>query len=388
MTGESRLAEAKALLTQLVAFESVSDTSNLQLVEFVEGYLREHKLESSRAPNAASDKAAILATIGPRVDGGVVLSGHTDVVPVEGQPWSSPPFTLREDSGRIYGRGACDMKGFDACVLAMAPAFRDAGLKRPVHIVLSYDEETTCLGSRDIIARFGKAEPRPGAVIVGEPTMMRIADAHKSVATFRTVVTGHEAHSALPALGANAVAAAADVVSEIGRLARVYEEGPLDPRFTPPYSTLHVGMIRGGTARNILARECVFNWEFRGLPGVITASAMAKVQAFVDEVALPRLTRFVSGPSITTTIEVDVPPLAADAGSTAETLALRLTRSNSLIAVSFATEAGHFQGAGLPTIVCGPGSIDQAHKADEFVDEAQLIACLEFLERLAEDLSR
>ena len=190
------------------------------------------------------------------------------------------------------------MKGFDACVLAMAPVFRDAELKRPIHIVLSYDEETTCLGSRDVIAWFGRDEPLPGAVIVGEPTMMAVADAHKSVATFRTLVTGHEAHSALPALGANAVAAAADVVSEIGRLARAYEEGPLDPRFTPPYSTLHVGMIRGGTARSILARECVFHWEFRGLPGVPTASALAKVQAFVDAVAAPRLTRFVSGPTI------------------------------------------------------------------------------------------
>jgi acetylornithine deacetylase len=208
------------------------------------------------------------------------------------------------------------------------------------------------------------------------------------VATFRTIVTGHEAHSALPVLGANAVAAAADVVSEIGRLARAYEGGPLDPRFTPPYSTLHVGMIRGGTARNILARECVFNWEFRGLPGAMTASALMKVQAFVDGVATPRLTRFVKGPSIVTTIEVDVPPLAADAGSAAETLALRLTRSNTAIAVSFATEGGHFQGAGLPTIVCGPGSIDMAHKPDEFVDEAQLVACLKFLERLAQDLSR
>jgi len=388
MPSEDRLAEAKALLTRLIAFESVSDASNQPLIDFVEGYLREQGLESSRAPNAAGDKAALLATIGPRVDGGVVLSGHTDVVSVEGQPWSSPPFTLREESGRLYGRGACDMKGFDACVLAMAAVFRNAGLKRPVHIVLSYDEETTCLGARDIIARFGKDEPRPGAVIVGEPTMMKVAAAHKSVATLRTVVTGHEAHSALPALGANAIAAAADVVSEIGRLAREYEKGPLDPRFNPPYSTLHVGLIRGGTVRNILARECVFDWEFRGLPGATTASALAKVQAFVDEVALPRLTRFVPGPSITTTIEVDVPPLAAEAGSVAETMALRLTRSNSPIAVSFATEAGHFQGAGLPTIVCGPGSIDQAHKPDEFVDEAQLVACLEFLERLAENLSR
>jgi acetylornithine deacetylase len=388
MTGEGRLAEAKALLQRLIAFESVSDVSNLPVVDFVEGYLRGHGLQSRRAPNAAGDKAAILATIGPRVDGGVVLSGHTDVVPVEGQAWSSPAFSLREASGRLFGRGACDMKGFDACVLAMAPAFRDASLKRPVHIVMSYDEETTCLGSRDIIARFGKDEPLPAAAIVGEPTMMAVADAHKSIATFRTLATGLEAHSALPALGANAIAAAADVVSEIGRLQREYEKGPLDPRFTPPYSTLHVGMIHGGTARNILARECEFNWEFRGLPGVTTASALAKVQAFVDEVAAPRLTRFVKGPSILTKMEVDVPPLAAEPGSAAERLALRLTRSNRTIAVSFATEAGHFQAAGLPTIVCGPGSIDEAHKPDEFVDEAQLQACLEFLERLAEELSR
>jgi acetylornithine deacetylase len=253
--------------------------------------LRSHGLKSRRAPNGAGDKAAILATIGPRVDGGVALSGHTDVVPVDGQIRSSSPFKLREAFGRLYGRGACDMKGFDACVLAMSPVFRDAGLKRPIHIVLSYDEETTCLGSHEVIAWFGADEPVPGAVIVGEPTMMAVADAHKSVATFRTLVTGREAHSALPALGANAIAAAADVVSEIGRLARAYEEGPLDPRFTPPFSTLHVGMIRGGTARNILARECVFHWEFRGLPGVPTASALAKVQAFVDAVAAPRLTR-------------------------------------------------------------------------------------------------
>ena len=220
MTGGGRLAEAKALLERLVAFESVSDVSNLAVIDFVEGYLRGHGLDSRRAPNGAGDKAAILATIGPRVDGGIVLSGHTDVVPVEGQAWSSPPFALRGAAGRLYGRGSCDMKGFDACVLAMAPAFRDAALKRPVHIVLSYDEETTCLGSRDIIAWFGGDEPRPAAAIVGEPTMMAVADAHKSIATFRTLVTGHEAHSALPELGANAIAAAADVASEIGRLAR------------------------------------------------------------------------------------------------------------------------------------------------------------------------
>jgi acetylornithine deacetylase len=385
---DDRLAKAKALLACLVAFDSVSHASNLPIIDFVEDYLSSQGVATRRAPNAAGDKAAILATIGPRVDGGVVLSGHTDVVPVEGQPWSSDPFALREASGRLYGRGACDMKGFDACVLAMVPTFGAAALRRPVHIVLSYDEETTCLGSRDVIAWFGRDEPRPGAIIVGEPTMMEVADAHKGVATLRTRVIGREAHSALPALGANAVAAAADVVSEIGRLAREYEEGPLDPRFTPPYSTLHVGIIKGGTARNILARECTFHWEFRGLPEVPTASALAKVQAFVDAVALPRLTRFVEGPSITTEIEADVPPLRAEPGSAAETLALRLTRSNARTAVSFATEAGHFQAAGLPAVICGPGSIDQAHKPDEFVDESQLAACLAFLDNLAGELTR
>jgi acetylornithine deacetylase len=383
-----RLETAKALLARLVAFDSVSDKSNLPVIDFVEDYLKAHGVAVRRAPNASGDKAAILATIGPRVHGGVVLSGHTDVVPVEGQAWSGDPFELRQRSGRLYGRGACDMKGFDACVLAMVPTFQAAALKRPVHILLSYDEETTCLGSLDVIAWFGRGEPRPGAAVVGEPTMMQVADAHKSIATFRTRVTGHEAHSALPALGANAVAAAADVVSEIGRLAREYEKGPLDPRFTPPYSTLHVGMIQGGTARNILARECLFHWEFRGLPGVTTASALARVQTFVDTVALPRLTRYVAGPMITTEIEVDVPPLAAAPGSAAETLALRLTRSNDRIAVSFATEAGQFQAAGLPAVVCGPGSIDQAHKPDEFVDEVQLAACLAFLDDLAGELSR
>ena len=387
MTAEPK-AEAIRLLERLVAFATVSDQSNLSLIAFCEDYLRHCGIATLRAPNAAGDKAALLATIGPMIDGGVVLSGHTDVVPVAGQTWTSDPFALREADGRLYGRGACDMKGFVAIALAMAPHFKAAQLSRPIHILLSYDEETSCLGSLDFIARFGADLPRPDAVIVGEPTMMEVADAHKSVATFRTLVTGVEAHSSKPALGANAIAAACDIVAEIYRLARALEAPErCDARFDPPYSTLHVGEIHGGTARNILARECAFHWEFRGLPGVATASALGKVQAFVDSVALPRLTRFVSGPTIATEIEVDVPPLAAEPGSPAETLALRLTRSNRTIAVSFATEAGHFQAAGLPTIVCGPGSIDQAHKPDEFVSVSQLAACLAFLDSLAGELS-
>jgi acetylornithine deacetylase len=338
-----------------------------------------------RAPDPTGRKAALLATIGPAVDGGVVLSGHTDVVPVEGQPWSSDPFRMREADGKLYGRGACDMKGFAAAVLTMIPEFQRAGLEKPVHILLSYDEETTCLGSLDLIARFGVDLPRPAMVIVGEPTMMAVADAHKGVATFQTVVTGVEAHSANPRQGASAISAACEIVAEIDRLAREFEAPDrLDPRFTPPYSTFHVGTIRGGNARNILARECVFAWEFRGLPNFSTPRATALVQRFIDEVALPRLRRFTPEPTITTTMDVDVPGLAADPASSAATRALALTRSNRTIAVSYATEAGHFQRADLPTVVCGPGSIEQAHKPDEFIAVEQLSACMGFLERLAQ----
>ena len=383
------LDRAREILQRLVGFATISDRSNHALIDYVQRYLEALGVATWRAPNAAGDKSALMATIGPAVAGGVVLSGHTDVVPVEGQKWASEPFVLREADGRLFGRGACDMKGFDCVALAMVPEFLAAPLKRPIHILLSYDEETTCLGSLDLIARFGHETPRPALAIVGEPTMMTVADSHKGVATFQTRVTGFEAHSAKPQLGANAVAIAADIVSEIGRLARAYEAAEFcNPRFDPPYSTLHVGEIHGGTARNILARQCDLHWEFRGLPGVPTAEAAAKVQAFVDDVALPRLTRFVSGPTIETIMEVDVPPLAAEPDNAAASLALRLTHSNTLTTVSFATESGHFQAAGLPTVVCGPGSIDQAHKPDEFIAISQLAAGVDFMRGLAAELAR
>jgi acetylornithine deacetylase len=381
-------ANAISLLERLVAFDSESDKSNLPLIDFVEEYLRGQDIAVLRAPNAAGDKAALLATIGPMVEGGIVLSGHTDVVPVEGQKWTSDPFKLRGAAGRLFARGSCDMKGFDAIALAMIPSFKKAGLRRPIQILLSYDEETSCEGSLDFIGRFGKDVPRPGAVIVGEPTMMEVADAHKSITTFRTIVTGHEAHSAKPALGANAVACACDIVAEIYRQALAYEAPDrLNPRFDPPYSTLHVGSIHGGTARNILARECMFHWEFRGLPGASTMAPLRQIQSYIDEVALPRLTRFVAGPKVETIVEVDVPGLDAEPGSQAETLALKLTRSNRTNAVSYATEAGQFQRAGLPTVVCGPGSIDQAHKPDEFLEISQIDACIGFMERLAAEMA-
>ena len=381
------LPRAKRLLAQLVAFPTVSDRSNLELIAFVADHLKRLGVEPRIALNATRDKAALMATFGPEVDGGIVLSGHTDVVPVEGQPWTGDPFALRESDGKLYGRGACDMKGFAACALAMAPQFLKAALSKPIHLVLSYDEETTCLGSLDFIARFGVDLPRPAAVIVGEPTLMQVADAHKGVATFRTVVRGVEAHSAHPALGANAISAAAEIVVEIDRLGRDEEASPgPDRRFDPPCATYHVGTIQGGSARNILARECLIGWEFRGLPQMWATQALHRVQAFVDAVALPRLRRHTPEPTIETTMDVDVPGLAAESVSPAATLALRLARANATIAVSYATESGHFQRAGLPTVVCGPGSIEQAHKPDEFVAVAELSRCLSFLADLAREL--
>ena len=376
------------LLETLIGYDTVSDKSNLALVERVEAYLGGEGIAFTRIPNAEGDKAAIFATVGPKVDGGIVLSGHTDVVPVKGQRWSSDPFVMREDGGKVFGRGSCDMKGFDAICLAMLPVFRDAGLRTPIHLLLSYDEEIGCLGSLDTIARFGVDLPKPALCIVGEPTEMQVVNAHKSIASYVTTVHGKEAHSSNPALGANAIEGACAMVTELYRLqARLENEGDASGLFEPGFSTVHVGTIEGGHARNILARECRFGWEFRGLPGVDPRLAIDHIEAFADRHVLPRLTRHAPEASIETHRSVEVPGLAADEGSAAEVLAKRLARTNAVGTVPFATEAGQFQKNGIPTIVCGPGSIRQAHQPDEFITLEQIDAGLAFMHRLAGECS-
>jgi acetylornithine deacetylase len=382
-----RLNAAIDILDRLIAFDTESSKSNLALVAFLESLLRAHDVPYVVVPNATGDKAAVFVTIGPMIDGGVVLSGHTDVVPVTGQTWTSDPFKLRREGSRLYGRGTTDMKGFDAVCLAMIDEFKRAPLKKPIHILLSYDEETTCAGPLDTIARFGLDLPRPAAVIVGEPTLMEVADAHKSIATFYTTVRGLEAHSSKPNLGANAIEGAAALVADLYRFADEMAQGEGDDRFDPPTSTLSVGTISGGTARNILAKECSFHWEFRGLPGLPQDVALRRLEQHAREVVLPRLRRFAPEASVETIVEVEVPGLGAQNGSAAETLALKLTRSNRTIAVPYATEAGRFQSAGVPTIVCGPGSINQAHQPDEFIEVAELSRCISFMRALAGDLS-
>ena len=372
------------LLAKLVSFGTVSSKSNLPLIDFVESYLQGWNVPYVRVPNEAGDKAAIYATIGPQDRGGIVLSGHTDVVPVTGQAWTSDPFTLRVENGRVYGRGAVDMKAFDALVLAMVPEFLSANLITPIHIMLSYDEETTCLGVVDVIRRLGHDLPLPKAAIVGEPTMLEVVDAHKSVVTFSTTVHGFEAHSSKPYLGASAVMTAADLIAELNRIAdEMMERGDTSGRFDPPYTTVHVGTIAGGTARNILSKACSFHWEFRGLPNLDPQEIPTRLERFVQEVALKRLNRFGEFGRIETKLEVAVPGLAPDPGSFAETFTLRLAGKNQTQTVPFGTEAGHYQAAGIPTVVCGPGSIDQAHQPDEYITLDQLDAGLAFMRRLA-----
>lgn len=380
------LEETIDILSHLVSFDTESSKSNLPLIEWVETYLTRHGIDYVRVPNAQADKAALFASIGPKVDGGIVLSGHSDVVPVTGQVWTSDPFHLRRADGRLYARGACDMKGFDALVLASLPRWKAMPLKAPLHFLLSYDEETTCLGPVDTIARFGADLPRPRAVIVGEPTMMQVVDAHKAVATYRTIVTGREAHSSKPALGASAVQAACELVSALYRIGdEISMMGIAADRFDPPVSTVHVGTITGGTARNIMARECSFHWEFRALPGVPLDAAYVRFEKYARDIVLPKMRATAPEADIVTQIEITVPGLAPEPGSVAEQMALRLTKSNRTQAVAFATEAGRFQAAHVPTVVCGPGSIDQAHQPDEYISEEQMIAGLAFMQDLARD---
>jgi acetylornithine deacetylase len=373
------------MLEQLVSFDTESDKSNLTLIGFVEDYLTAWDVPSVRFPNSDGTKTALVATIGPMRDGGVVLSGHTDVVPVAGQVWTGDPFKLRIMDGKAYGRGTVDMKGFLALGLSLVPQMIAAQLQSPIHLFLSYDEETTCLGVIDGIAAFGKTLPRPRAVFVGEPTDMEIADAHKSVVTYKTVVTGFEAHSSKPELGANAIEGAARLVVF---LADLHEEmvarGDASGRFDPPYVTIHTGLLNGGNARNILARNCTFDWEFRGLPDLDRTEIPTRFAKASDAV-LTRMRRTAPTAQIETTMGVAVPGLRPDPGSVAETLAMRLAGRNATVTVPYGSEAGHFQNAGLATIVCGPGSINQAHQPDEYITLDALQAGKAFISNLIKE---
>ena len=370
-----------------MAFDTTSAKSNLALIAFVEDYLKGHGIASTRVPSPDGAKADLFATIGPEGHGGIGLSGHSDCVPVEGQHWTSDPFTLTKRGGKLYGRGSCDMKGFIACVLAAVPSFKARTLKEPVHIIISYDEEVGCTGVRPLIARLGSDLPRPRAVIVGEPTGMAVIDAHKRIDTYRTRVTGREAHSSMPKLGVNAIDAAAALIGELERTGAAIAERQNDERFEPPHSTVCVGTIEGGTAPNIVPKNCEFQWQVRSLPTADPAELPRNLAAFAETAQLPRMRQITKEARIATESEGSVPAFVAAPGSDAVALTLALTGARRTQAVSYTTEAGLFEEAGLPAAICGPGNIAQAHAADEYVAVSQLEACLDFLDGLANRLS-
>jgi len=384
MTSRGTRLTPLEMLERMVSFNTESDKSNLSLIAFVEEYLAGWGVASLRVPNSSGEKAALFATIGQQERGGIVLSGHTDVVPVAGQAWTRDPYSLHVAEGRAYGRGAVDMKAFNALALALVPDFLAAGLAIPIHLLFSYDEETTCLGSVATIRKMGKDLPMPMAAIVGEPTCLNVADAHKSCVIFTTTVHGFAAHSAKPYLGANAVMAGAELVVELNRIADdMVMRGDASGRFNPPYTTVEVGVMRGGTACNILPKECIINWEFRGLPDLDPAEIPGRLNAASERITIERLNRHGPYGSIATKCDVAVPGLGPQPGSIAERLALELTDNTKTITVSFASEAGHFQNAGIPTVLCGPGSIDQAHQPDEYITLDQFAAGEDFMRRLA-----
>ncbi len=378
----------KEMLAKLVSFPTVSRDSNLALIEFARDYLAGHGVSAEIVPSEDGRKANLFAQIGPNEPGGVVLSGHTDVVPVDGQSWSTDPFTLVEKDEKLYGRGAVDMKGFDALALALAPDMLKAGLKRPIQIALSYDEEVGCRGAPSMIARMRESLPPAAAVFVGEPTNMQVVTRHKASTSVNTLVRGFEVHSSLVHTGVSAVMTAARLIGwHAERMAENRAAAAPDSLFEPAWTTLHVGQVSGGTARNITARECRFVSDFRVLPTEDPLDWLARYRAFCEQVS-QEMRAIQPGTGIDVTDEWTVPGCAQEDGGAAEALARQLTGDNGEHVVSYGTEAGQFQAEGYSTCIVGPGSIAQAHQPDEYVTLAEFAKGEAFMRRVIDTLSR
>lgn len=375
------------LLERLVAFPTVSRDSNLALIGFIRDYLAGHGVASELFLNAEGTKANLFATLGPSDRGGVVLSGHTDVVPVDGQAWTRDPFRLSESEGRLYGRGTADMKGFIASVLAAVPAFLAQPLRLPVHLAFSYDEEVGCLGVRSLLDALAQRPNRPRLCLIGEPTELRPVLGHKGKLAMRCQVHGAACHSAYAPQGVNAIEYAARMIGHLGEIGEeLARPEHHDPRFDPPYSTVQTGLIEGGRALNIVPAECRFDFEVRALPGFDAQQVATRLDRYAQAELVPRMQAVQPGTAIRFEPLGSYPGLATDAASEAAELVALISGSRDFGTVAFGTEGGLFHEAGIPTVVCGPGSMDQGHKPDEFVTLAQLEACDAMLLRLAEHL--
>ena len=379
------------ILKDLVGFRSVSANSNLDIVAYIEDRLVSHGIAARRIPDATGRKASLLATIGPRDRAGIVLSAHTDVVPADEAGWSSPPFAASIRDGRVYGRGACDMKGFIACVLAQLDRFRRAAAETPVHIAFSYDEEVGCRGAPDLICAVAALPVMPVLCIVGEPTSLRVAYAHKGKIAFRIKVTGRSGHSALPHRAANAVVAAARIAAALGDLAEeTARSGHSDKSFDPPYTTIHVGSLKGGSALNFVPDQAVLEYEIRNIPeaGADVPALLEQIEACIGE---QRRSLQRSAPEADIIVEeiAAYPHLGTKPDHPVVAAVARLAATESRPrTVSFGTEAGLYAEAGIPAVICGPGDMTRAHKADEWIGLDELTATDRMFERLAALLGR
>ena len=374
---------AVEILDQLVAFDTVSRNSNLELVGWLRDYLGRHGIEHTVLPSPDGTKANVFATIGPPDRPGIVLSGHTDVVPVDGQAWQHDPFRLTQEGDRLYGRGTSDMKGYVACILAIAPSLHAAKLRTPVHLALSYDEEVGCLGVPGILQHMQAQGLRPAAAVIGEPSRMGVVNGHKGSCGMLTRVEGLSCHSSRTDLGVNAVFFATDLIGVMRRRAEALAAAPDSVGvFDPPYTTVSVGVVHAGTARNAIPGDCSIEWDIRATkPGMVEA-VQSDVRDYADTVIVPAMRARHPGAQVVTEMVYDVPPLIPQPGSAAEVLAQRLSGSNATGTVPYGSEAGAFQAAGIPSVICGPGDIAQAHTADEWIEAAELEACMRFLDRL------
>jgi len=379
--------ETYALIERLIGFDTTSRGSNLGLIEWTRDYLKGFGIESRLTYDASGKKANLFATVQKGAKPGIVLSGHTDVVPVDGQNWASDPFKAEVRGDRLYGRGACDMKSYLAVILAMAPRFAAADLKAPIHFALSYDEEVGCIGARGLLEDLARNNIRPAGAIIGEPTSMQAVIAHKGKRSYQCCVHGKEAHSALTPQGVNAIEYAARIISYIRHMAeRMQACEPRDHGFDVPFTTLQTGVISGGTAGNIVPRECIFQFEFRYLPGADPDALEREIKDYAERVILPEMQRTDPNTSISFDTKAEIPGLNTAEADQVTQLAQALSRNPSTSKVAYATEGGLFQQAGIPAIICGPGSIEQAHKPDEYVTLAQVALCESFMERLLEQM--
>lgn len=376
------------LLSQLIAFDTTSRNSNLQFVEFVEAMLEPHGIKTEITFDSSKKKANLFATLGDGTNPGVVLSGHTDVVPVDGQNWSSDPFETKIQEQKMYGRGTCDMKGFIAICLNKVDEILAANLSTPVHFAFSYDEEVGCVGVNELLAELKKKPVQPRACIIGEPTSMNVIRAHKGMLFKKCCVRGKSAHSSLVNQGVNAITYAAKIIDRMDSIQqRIQNAGPFDNEFDPPYTTVHSGVIKGGTVNNIIPNRCEFEFEIRNLPDHPALPLFEEIESFGKKELIPAMHKIAKDTGIDWESIADYPGMSTPVEDNVVAMVSKLLNTEATPGkVSYGTEGGHFQTAGIPTVICGPGSIEQAHKPDEFIDLDQLAKGEKFISALIDSL--